>query len=1117
MPPRATPPGTAKRRLPPFLTPDADRSVCKGKRVDDGDWLTSHIQVSVPLLGTVRKRTVGTFYHRSIMSIIRAKLASEPDMQHFHYEPYEVTWQPDISSPPQRVYSELYSSDAFVRAHRELQDSPHPLGCDRPRVVLGLMIWSDATHVTSFSSEKLWPCYMAFANESKYRRCMPSLNLFHHIAYFAELQDSFEDYITTQTGGGNLPPKLIPYLNQEAMHAQWAIILGEAGLQDAIANGFIFKCSDGRERRFYIRIFTYSADYPEKQVFPSHPSQSSTHNLMGTPEDLSSRLSSARRDDDARRQAVKTSRKKLLGDGVGLTTSGVDGPLKDQSLQPVWVSLAQNAFSTPALTASGFDIFNAMAVDLLHEFEQGIWKDVFLHILRILDASASGNSLRTVLDRRFRQVPPFGRAIRRFSGNVSQTKRTAARDWEDVLQCAIPVFEGILPNSDHSDALLSVITVCAEWHALAKLRLHTDGTLQLLQDATVKLGNELRSFAEGVCQEVKTRETKDEAEAREKVAKKKSKAKSGAPASASDPKPRGQENRPARVNGGNKSNATNQEGSAPSASEHSGPNDPLEKRRGSDTASEGTDRSKESMQIKENNGSQERLFIRIKDIKRRLAFSGTANASTEEGADRITPVQEKGRGRDTEEDNAGGALEVRGKARESAEETTKGKAKGTAKGKGRGKAPTAPSMDCGIEPTAASSSSREIGSDEADNGENGGDEEATGDPEDGATAECISGSKKGGSNDREPRRRPVKFSLENRNFTSLETTLVQSECSGELMHRSSKRWYKQSSKRNPRKEVVRHERKVARIRAIRRELNRQKEANALKAKTGDDPKEEAEQGDAVRKPEAHHYIGSSQNIEVPLASFASDAALVDPFTKTFIPTLQKHLLPRLAAVVRKEAPKSLEGCQSFEQHLDATRISFHRHRLFSHKIMHIYYTTYDVRRGEDIVHLGSSSGMYNIMIPNPRFRSDPDQPPYLYARVEGIYHGYVSYAGEVSPGVAFPIQEPIRVEFLKVSPDSMSFIDPAIVLRAVHIIPRFRRGQKPPKSGAQRSAQRPADETEWLQYWVNRYADRDMYMRYRIGQAVGHTGVWSLGTAPSTALSSAASGEMDVDSLAINN
>jgi hypothetical protein len=76
--------------------------------------------------------------------------------------------------------------------------------------------------------------------------------------------------VTAQTGGGNIPDKLMPWLNQEILHAQWAIILGDKELQRAIKNGFVQACPDKVERRFYIRIFTYSADYPEKRVVICH-------------------------------------------------------------------------------------------------------------------------------------------------------------------------------------------------------------------------------------------------------------------------------------------------------------------------------------------------------------------------------------------------------------------------------------------------------------------------------------------------------------------------------------------------------------------------------------------------------------------------------------------------------------------------------------------------------------------------------------------------------------------------------------------------------------------------------------------------------------------------------
>ena len=41
---------------------------------------------------------------------------------------------------------------------------------------------------------------------------------------------------------------------------------------------------------------------------------------------------------------------------------------------------------------------------------------------------------------RFRQIPTFGRfTIRRFHNNVSEMKKLAARDFEDILQVRMPI------------------------------------------------------------------------------------------------------------------------------------------------------------------------------------------------------------------------------------------------------------------------------------------------------------------------------------------------------------------------------------------------------------------------------------------------------------------------------------------------------------------------------------------------------------------------------------------------------------------------------------------------------------------------------------------------------
>jgi hypothetical protein len=47
------------------------------------------------------------------------------------------------------------------------------------------------------------------------------------------------------------------------MHAVWHLMLDNA-FRDAYRNGIIIKFADGVERLVFPRIFTYSADYPEK-------------------------------------------------------------------------------------------------------------------------------------------------------------------------------------------------------------------------------------------------------------------------------------------------------------------------------------------------------------------------------------------------------------------------------------------------------------------------------------------------------------------------------------------------------------------------------------------------------------------------------------------------------------------------------------------------------------------------------------------------------------------------------------------------------------------------------------------------------------------------------------
>jgi hypothetical protein len=66
------------------------------------------------------------------------------------------------------------------------------------------------------------------------------------------------------------------------------------------------------------------------------------------------------------------------------------------------------------------------------------------------------------------------------------------------MQCAIPIFDGLLPKP-HNTYILKLLFELGHWHGLAKLRMHTDVTLEILSPVTTSLGNSLRTFEEKTC------------------------------------------------------------------------------------------------------------------------------------------------------------------------------------------------------------------------------------------------------------------------------------------------------------------------------------------------------------------------------------------------------------------------------------------------------------------------------------------------------------------------------------------------------------------------------------------------------------------------------------------
>ncbi|KAF8833032.1 hypothetical protein BDN67DRAFT_917737, partial [Paxillus ammoniavirescens] len=232
--------------------------------------MSTPITISVPFHGRCKNPgpksyTAPGFHHRSLVDIICESLLSPLHHRNFHFKPFELRWNPPGPHKPSelRLYSELYNSPAFLDAQMKLQHSPPEPGCVLPRCIVDLMFWSDVTVLTTFGKAKLWLLYVYFGNELKYLRCQPSTHLCTHVAYFVALPNEFKDFPTFHLGGKPPADTFFTHCHREFFHAQWQELLDDGFLQ-AYEHGIVLKCGDGIEQQLYPRIFTYSANYPEK-------------------------------------------------------------------------------------------------------------------------------------------------------------------------------------------------------------------------------------------------------------------------------------------------------------------------------------------------------------------------------------------------------------------------------------------------------------------------------------------------------------------------------------------------------------------------------------------------------------------------------------------------------------------------------------------------------------------------------------------------------------------------------------------------------------------------------------------------------------------------------------
>ncbi|KAI6118342.1 hypothetical protein F5141DRAFT_1000136 [Pisolithus sp. B1] len=157
-------------------------------------WMETSVSIEIPTHdwkpdGNGQTFMVPSFFYRKLTAVIEATF-SDRTSRYFHLTPFQCIWRSPVTGKEQWLYDELYTSDAWIKAHDEVQKQRHDDGCTLERVIAGLMLSSDATHLTQFGHASAWPVYLFFGNQSKYMWAQPnSLGACHLVVFIPKVSE----------------------------------------------------------------------------------------------------------------------------------------------------------------------------------------------------------------------------------------------------------------------------------------------------------------------------------------------------------------------------------------------------------------------------------------------------------------------------------------------------------------------------------------------------------------------------------------------------------------------------------------------------------------------------------------------------------------------------------------------------------------------------------------------------------------------------------------------------------------------------------------------------------------------------------------------------------------
>lgn len=193
-----------------------------------------------------------------------------------------------------------------------------------------------------------------------------------------------------------------------------------------------------------------------------------------------------------------------------------------------------------------------------------------------------------------------------------------------------------------------------------------------------------------------------------------------------------------------------------------------------------------------------------------------------------------------------------------------------------------------------------------------------------------------------------------------------------------------------------------------------------------------------------------------------------------MPKLKNHLLLCLVGSEYDSDKTSFTARQR-------NAITFVQNRIYRHKVLRINYTTYDLRRVQDVLNPRTHA---DVMVLAHEDESEHPHP-YWYARIIGIFHLNVRYEARVrrmeilwvrwlarsmDTTLIWAARRLPRVGFYDgADPSAFGFLDPEVVIRGVHLIPAFTYGRTSALLPHSLARQPSENHEDWEWFYINMY------------------------------------------------